>query len=109
MQHKITAGQLNHYVKVVRENTEPDENGEAVGYVKVIDARADVLVRSGQELAAYGTVVTSEVITVLMWFDERVKNSMFIEWEGNVYRIQHVRPDSTRTSMIVTCEIERDD
>jgi len=109
MEHKITSGQLRHYVQFMQKSTAPDEHGETGNFVQVFDARADVLVRSGGELADYGTVVTSEVITVLAWFDERAKNDMFIDWEGRKYRIDHVRPDSTRKSMIITAEIERDE
>ncbi|CAH9015423.1 head-tail adaptor [Vibrio phage 393E50-1] len=109
MQHKITAGQLNDYVIIKEGFNMPDENGEIGGERKVFDARADVLVRSGGELVQYGSTVTSEVITVLMWYDNRAKNSMYIEWEGKVYRIEHIRPDSRKTSMIITAEIERDD
>ncbi|AUR81356.1 head-tail adaptor [Vibrio phage 1.072.O._10N.286.48.A12] len=109
MQHKITAGQLTEYVVIKEGFNVPDENGEIGGERKVFDARADVLVRSGGELAQYGTVVTSEVITALMWYDKRAKNSMYIEWDGKVYRIEHVRPDSQKRSMIITAEIERDD
>ena len=106
MEHNINAGRLLHYVKVLGDTGAKNEYNEPLPPALVFDCRADVLVRSGDESVKYGVAITSEVITVLTWFDSRAKNSMFIEWEDKTYRIKHIKPDSTRKGMIITAQIE---
>lgn len=105
MNHKINAGRLRHYVEVYADSGGQNEYGEPIGKTLVFDARADVLVRSGGEADNYGTTVTNEVITVLMWYDDRLKNDMFIVWEGVEYRVLHTQPNHDKRSMVATCEV----
>lgn len=108
MSLNINAGRLRHYVVINQPTGHQNESGELDDSYMLFDARAEVLVQSGAALQRYGTEITSQVITVLMWYDERAENDMFIVWEGLTYRIKHIKPDGTQKGMIITAEVEID-
>lgn len=107
MELNINSGRLRDYVRILKDSGLKNKYHEPEPPVFLFDARADVLVRSGNEAASYGVAVTSEIITVLMWFDARAENNMYVEWEDRVYQVQHIKPDSTRKGMIITAKTER--
>lgn len=80
--------------------------GEQQGDITVKSARADVKVTSGGESAQYGTVLTSQVITIMMYYDYAITNDMIVAWDGAKYDIKHIRPDESKRSMIVTAEVQ---
>lgn len=100
---KINASRLRHYVEFVTTGGLNDY-GEPEGEVQVFDARAEVQVKSGRQLAEFGTVLTSEVITVLMYYDDRANNDQFIVWDSKKYEVKHIAQDTVEQSMIVTAE-----
>ena len=100
---KINASRLRHYVKLVTPDG-TNEYGEQVGDVKVFDAYAEVQVKRGNQLADYGTVLTSEVITVLMYFDSRVAYNQILQWNNSNYEVKHIVPDTEEHGMIITAE-----
>ncbi len=102
----ISAGRLRHQVTFFMKNTMTDEWGELQGDVTVKSARADVKVTSGGESSQYGTVLTSQVITIMLYYDAEIDNDMSVEWDGRTYDIKHIRPDETKRSMIVTAEVQ---
>ena len=63
------------------------------------------MVRRGEQNEQYGTVVTDEVVTALMWLNEQAMNDQVVVWNGKEYRVIHVRPDSGYKSMIVTMRL----
>lgn len=100
---RINASRLRHYVELVTADGLNDY-GEPEGETLVFDARAEVQVKSGRQLAEFGTVLTSEIITVLMYYDGRAANDLHIKWNGSKYEIKHIAPDTVEQSMIVTAE-----
>ena len=98
------AGRMRHYVEFMVESTDTDDWGDPIGFVPVFDARANVQVTSGQQNSDYGSVVTSEIITVLCRYDDRAQNNQTIRWNGKDYEVQHVRPDERMKDMIITAE-----
>lgn len=100
---RIRSGRLRHYIEFVTTGG-LNEYGEPTGEVVVFDCRAEVQVKRGNQLADYGTVLTSEVITVLMYYDNRATNDLYVKWNGGKYEIKHVAPDTVEQSMIVTAE-----
>lgn len=100
---RINSSRLRHYVEFVTMGGLNDY-GEPEGEVLIFDARADVQVKSGRQLAEFGTVLTSEIITVLMYYDGRATNDLHVKWNGGKYEIKHVAPDTVEQSMIVTAE-----
>ena len=99
----FSASRLQHYVQVFDKTEDGFDHTEI--YTLVFDARAECLVRSGNEAASFSTTVTSTVITVLMWFDSRMNNTQVLDWNGVKYAILHIKPDVNKQSMIATCEV----
>lgn len=100
---RIRSGRLRHYIEFVTTGG-LNEYGEPTGEVVVFDCRAEVQVKRGNQLADYGTVVTSEIITALAYFDGRATNDQFLLWDGKKYEVKHVAPDMVEQSMIITAE-----
>lgn len=105
MYHSINSGRLRHYVELYRPSANTDEYGQSLGDVFVFDMWANCQVVSGNKLVAYGSGMTSSVITVLAWYDERATNSMILVWEGERYQVNHIKPDEGGKAMILTCEV----
>ncbi len=104
--NNISAGRLRHQVTFYMKNELTDEWGEQQGDILIKSARADVQVTSGGESAQYGTVLTSQVITIMLYYDYAITNDMVVAWDGAKYDIKHIRPDETKRSMIVTAEVQ---
>lgn len=107
MYHKIRSGNLRDYVQFydLSNETDSDPWNDPSGRTLSFDARADCMVRSGEQNEAYGTSVTSEIITALMWLDERAKNDQVVAWKDKEYEVIHIKPDSGNKSMIVTMRL----
>lgn len=100
---KIRAGRLRHVVGLYVSGGLNDY-GEQIGETLVFEARAEVQVKRGNQLVDYGTVLTSEVITVLMYFDSRAANNQILQWNNGNYEVKHVAPDTEEHGMIITAE-----
>lgn len=100
---KINSGRLRHYVEFITTDG-LNEYGEPEGDVFVFDVRAEVQVKSGRQLAEFGTVLTSEIITILMYHDSRATNNLYVKWGGDKYEVKHVAKDTIDQSMIITAE-----
>lgn len=107
MSFNINAGRLRHFVEFLVTPNGSDVNGDPLPPTTVFSARAEVQVKSGNQLVDYGTALTSEVITVLMWYDPRATNDQILKWNNIDYQIQHIRPDAELKEMIVTATVER--
>lgn len=107
MYHKIRSGNLRDVVQFYEpdNNTDTDSWNEPQGNTLVFEARADCLVKQGDQNQLYGTDVTSEIVTALMWQDDRAKNDQVVVWNNKQYEVIHVRPDSGDKSMIVTIRL----
>ena len=111
MAMSITAGRLRHVVQFLEQSSDTNEWGEPVPPVPLFDPiMAEVVVRSGSESSNFGIELTDEVVTVLTWYDPRVKNKHLMSWidTDQVYEVSHVKPDELRRGMIVTCKVQRD-
>lgn len=100
----INSGRMRHYVEFILESNDTDDWGDPVDSTVVFDTRADVQIKSGQQNADYGTVLTQEIITVLCRYDNRAGNDQKVRWNGKEYEVQHVQPDDRYHGMIVTAE-----
>ena len=104
MYHRARSGKFRDYLEFYSQDndTSSDPWNEAGGRTKVFDARAQCLVKRGDQNEQYGTVLTDEVVTALMWLDERVENDQVVVWKEVEYEVVHIRPDPGEKSMIVT-------
>lgn len=103
----ISAGRMRHVVEFWVAGGGSDDYGFPLPSTKVFEARAEVQVKSGSQMVAYGTALTSSVITVMMWFDDRAKNDQTLKWQGVEYQIQHIMPDEHQKGMIITATVEQ--
>jgi len=105
----IAAGRMRHTIQWLEQSQDSNEWGEPLGLVPVYEPlMADVMVRSGSESSNFGAELTDEVITVLVWYDPRVTNANYIDWNGHQYKIDHIKPDELFKGMIVTAKVQRD-
>jgi hypothetical protein len=105
MSFNITASRLRHVVNILTPALpgETDDYGDPLPPSMLIENMfCEVQVKSGDQNSAYSTEVTSEVITVLCWYDDRITNEQYIEWNGNQYIIRHTRNSTDRNGMIIT-------
>ena len=107
MSLKITPGRLVDVLQIKTSSDDTDDYGDPLPpHIIYPNKRGEVEVRSGDELIKYGSSVTSELITVLMYLDTRITSDMIMEWDGLDYIITHIRPIRHERSMIVTAEIQ---
>lgn len=106
MKFGIRSGRLRHSVDVYRDDNTTNEYGEPIGSVLLFPRRCEVQEKSGDQLENYGTVLTSRIITVLMWYDASITNDCVLVWKGVRFEIKHIRTDTMDREMIVTAEVE---
>lgn len=105
----INAGSLRDPVEWYKQPDGADDDGNPVPKIKQYKpVMANVRYSSGEQLAAIGAATTSEIITVLTWYDSRIDNSFFIRFNNLYYEIQHIKPDELRKGMLITAEVQRD-
>jgi hypothetical protein len=111
MEFNLNASRLRGPVEFLAQPSGSDEFGLPLPPEVLFQSWADVDVKNGSQLIQMGETLTSEVITCLMYYDDRVNNAGWIRdvLSGLVYKIQHVRPGRTRQAMIVTAKVERND
>lgn len=106
MKHNINAGRLRDYIEVFSKGGEQNSIGEITGETLVFDARADCSVRSSSESGKFGKPLTSTIVTILMWCDERLEPDMIVKWRGDTYNVVgRPVPDDEFKSMIATVEL----
>lgn len=111
MEFNINAGRLTNPVAFLSQPDGSDDYGQPLGRVVDFNSWADMDVKSGEQLTRLGENLTSEMITCLMYYDPRAKNSGWLrDLVDNIdYEIQHVRHSRRYQSMIVTAKVERDE
>jgi len=104
MLHNIHAGRLRDYIEIYDKSQEQNDYGELIdAKTLVFDAMANCSSRSSSESVKFGYTAAESIITVLMWYDERLTNKMVITWNSHDYEIIGMpQPDDLFKSMIVT-------
>lgn len=100
------SGRYRHLIKVLVPSKGTDATGVPVPFTELCQKRCEVDVKSGSQLNDYDTTLTSEIITVLLRYDPRIKNNHVVEWEGVKYDIHHIKPDRHKREMVMTCEVK---
>lgn len=103
----MRSGQLKDKITINKPSDERTPEGDELGTViKVFDARANVHILSASELLKSGLSLTTEYASVLMRLDSRLEYQHSINFNGNEYEVESIRPTDNRMDMIVT--ISRD-
>lgn len=100
------SGRYRHIVSVLVPQVGSGSTGVPLDPVELFRKRCEVDVKSGSQLSEYNTALTSEIITVLMRLDSRIKNNHLIKWNDVTYEIHHIKPDRIGREMVITCEVK---
>lgn len=100
------AGTYKEIVSVYRHNPNFDDSGQLGPPIKECDIRGNVRVVKGQQSITDGSVFTTEVITIQTRNDSRIANYDLVKWNGKMYDINHVRPDETGVTIVITASHE---
>lgn len=108
MEFNINAGRMSNPVAFMVQPKGSDEYGQPKPLEEAFSAYADMDVKNGSQLAQLGEDMTTELITCLMYYDERATSSMWLRdlQSGIDYQVQHIRPSRRHQSMIVTAKVE---
>lgn len=108
MEFNINAGRLVNPVELYSRSDGTDDYGQPLPLTLDFQAWADIDVKNGSQLVQMGETLTTELITCLMYYDDRIENSKWIK-DVNAditYEIQHVRRSKRHQSMIITAKVE---
>lgn len=108
MEFNLNAGRLRNPFSYLRQPVGSDDYGLPLPKVKVCNLWLDVQEKTGSQLNLSGEDLTSEFITCLGHYDDRVLNSGWLrdEQTGVEYEIQHVRRGQMKQAMIITAKVE---
>lgn len=89
---------------IIQEQTDDqtDYGGETKTLNNLFNARVNVKVISGVELLKAGVAANTEVISILMRYDSRVKYEHLVSFNGVRYEISSIKPDDKYHTMIVS-------
>lgn len=103
----MRSGKLKELITINKPSGDQDSEGyELNTVVKVFAAKADVKILSATELLKAGLALTTEYASVKMRYDKRLQYEYSINYAGNEYDVESIRPNDRKTEMIVT--ISRD-
>lgn len=98
----MRSGKLRDVLAVKIQTEKQDDYGERVNeYVHVNNHACNVMVISGSELLKAGIQLTSEYISILMRNTSDVVYERFIQWRGNIYSIESIKPSNRDRDLIV--------
>lgn len=99
----MQAGRLRDLIIIEEKPDLTDEYGEEVEvFNEVFRAKSDFRVMSGAEIVKAGASLSTEIATVLMRKDRRLKYDHFINFEGRRYRVESIKPNKKYRDIIVT-------
>jgi len=103
----IKAGRLRHKLIVKSMNNVRDNTGRNTKVTtRVFDMRGNVQVLSGSELIKAGVVLTNEYLAIVARFDARLLYNHFLDWRGELYSVESIRPSDDNLQMIITAQRE---
>lgn len=98
----IRAGRLRDKILLKRKTSSQDGFGRKLEqYQLVTSLRCDVEVINGVELIKSGIALNAEYISILARFDNRVTHDLYIEWEGNLYSLNTLKPAKDKGYMVI--------
>lgn len=99
----MRSGRLRDSVTIQSQPDLTDDYGEEVEtYNNVFSAKCNFRVVSGVELVKAGVAMNTEVATLLMRNDNRLKYEHLVLYKGNRYEVSSINPSDNNREMIVT-------
>ena len=103
----INAGRLRHKLTVKSMESTRDSTGRNTKVTsRVFDMRCNVQVLSGSELIKAGVNLTNEYVSIVARYDSRLLYKHFLDWHGELYSVESIRPSDDNLQMIITAQRE---
>ncbi len=102
--YNTSSGRFRHYIEVYNPTFVDGPRGQVEADVFVFDCRCDIMVKSGKQLNEIGAVLTENIISILMRYDERLEDQHVIVWNGKRYEVQNNVPDERERDAMVTAK-----
>ncbi len=103
----INAGRLRHKLTVKSMESTRDSTGRNTKVTsRVFDMRCNVQVLSGSELIKAGVNLTNEYVSIVARYDSRLLYNHFLDWHGELYSVESIRPSDDNLQMIITAQRE---
>ena len=103
----ISAGRLRHKLTVKSMDNDKDSTGRLVKVsTRMFDIRCNVQVLSGSELIKAGVNLSNEYISIVARYDSRLMYKHFLDWHGELYSVESIRPSDDNLQMIITAQRE---
>lgn len=103
----IRAGRFIHKVTLKRKSSDQNEFGRKVEqYIDVFSMRCNCEVINGTELIKSGIDTTSMYISILARYDKRISHDLYIEWKGDIYSLNVVKPSDDLRYMVLSVSRE---
>ncbi len=99
----MRSGRLRHQIKIKRHTGEQGSKGQLLNNYNVVrSSKANVQVLSGSELIKAGVSSNTEVCSILIRRSAEIQHDDIIEWRGNDYTINSIKPDDKNRQLIIT-------
>lgn len=99
----MQSGKLNKKVTINKPSDEQTAEGYDTGKViKVFGAKANVRILSASDLIKAGVELTKEYASIKMRYNSKIQFNYSLNYNGNEYSINSIRPDDKNKEMIVT-------
>ena len=96
-------GRLRDNLVIKKPDGKQDSYGSESGnYIKVFSARGNFSILSGSQLVKANVELTKEYASILMRYTDRLKHEHVIEFKGNIYDVEGIKPDGKNHAMTVT-------
>lgn len=103
----INAGRLRHKLTVMSMENVRDNTGRNTKTTnRVFDMRGNVQVLSGSELIKAGVNLSMEYVSIVARYDSRLNHKHFLDWHGELYSVESIRPSDDNLQMIITAQRE---
>ena len=103
----ISAGRLRHKLTVKSMDNVKDSTGRLTKVsTRIFDIRGNVQVLSGSELIKAGVNLSNEYVSIIARHDSRLLHKHFLDWKGELYSVESIRPSDDNLQMIITAERE---
>lgn len=103
----INAGRLRHKLIVKSMDNVRDATGRNTKVIsRVFEMRGNVQVLSGSELIKAGVNLTNEYVSIVARYDSRLLYKHFLDWHGELYSVESIRPSDDNLQMIITAQRE---
>lgn len=104
----MKAGRKRHLVTVMRKSDELDRFGKQIPPEKMYSFRCNVAVLSASNPSRNGASLTSEYLSILAAYDKRLKHDDMLQWDGNEYEIEMIKPSINKREMVITARNDID-